>query len=287
MSHGGAARKSTAWTPWARSALILDHAGLMSEHMMPAVTQPVLSRRQQRAGAAGRIQSAKPPRVTGRPLRRRMQRARIPLAIILAVSAGGLAWYNGMGSSVDRVPAVRVTTDVGAGETLTAQSVEVAEVDVAAVPESHSGDPGRYVGETLSGPLPRGAVVPEPQRGGPGLLTGREDGTVAVPVRPADTAIVGLLTPGQHVDVLVSTDAPERASATRTVAAGVPVLWTPLAGGDENWLGERPAADSRDVVVLAVQAQTAEDIAQATHEGRVHLSLVPDATRTASTSSPP
>ncbi|HIX00925.1 MAG TPA: hypothetical protein H9871_12380, partial [Candidatus Nesterenkonia stercoripullorum] len=155
-------------------------------------------------GSESRRALGKPPRVTRRPLRRRLQRARIPSAIALAIAAGGLTAYNSLGSTVDRVPAVRLTTDIGAGEVLTAESVEVAEVDVAAVPETHSGDPGRYIGQTMSAPLPRGAVVHESQLLGPGLLTGRDAGTVAVPVRPADTAIVGLLAPGQHVDVLAS-----------------------------------------------------------------------------------
>lgn len=229
-------------------------------------------------GLKSRRALGKPPRVTRRPLRRRLQRARIPSAIALAIAAGGLTAYNSLGSTVDRVPAVRLTTDIGAGEVLTAESVEVAEVDVAAVPENHSGDPGRYIGQTMSAPLPRGAVVHESQLLGPGLLTGRDAGTVAVPVRPADTAIVGLLAPGQHVDVLASADAPENASSTRTVAEGVPVLWTPQ-GGDENWLGDRSPGENRDVVVLGVQADTAEDIAQATHEGQLHLSVVSEAAR--------
>lgn len=147
--------------------------------------------------------------------------------------------------------------------------VEEVSVDEAAVPRGYSADFDQVVGQQVAVPLPAGALIHPNQLVGPGLLAGQDPGTVAVPVRPADPAMIGLLTPGQRVDVLVSSDTPERGSSSEPVATAAPVLWTPK-DESENWL---PAGGEGSVVILAVDLATAESIAQATQEGRLHLSL--------------
>lgn len=159
---------------------------------------------------------------------------------------------------------------MAAGETLTAAVLEEVQVDAHAVPPGHSTQRATYEGKTVATALPSGALVHESQLVGPSLLEGHAPGTVAVPVRPADTAMIGLLSPGQHVDVLVSSDAPGRQSGTRRVAENAPVLWIPR-GDEDNWLGS--SGEGQQVIILAVDAATAEAIAQAAHEGRLHVSL--------------
>ncbi len=207
----------------------------------------------------------------GSSLRRRVQRLRVPLAMLLGLCAVGAGILTGGEAQVETVAAVRVTSPVAAGQELTAADLEEAQVDVEAVPEGHQAQAGDLVGQRTAVPLPAGALIHDAHLVGPGLLQGQEDGVVAVPVRPADTAMVGMLTPGQSVDVLVSADSIDAGSSSRTLAEAAPVLWTPTSE-EENWLPG--AGEAGNVVIVAVGADTAESIAQATHEGRLHLSLV-------------
>ncbi|WP_022873517.1 Flp pilus assembly protein CpaB [Nesterenkonia alba] len=200
----------------------------------------------------------------------KLRRFRVPVAVLLGLCAAAAALLGTDHQPVETTTAVRVTQDITAGEVLSPSVLEEVEIDVAALGQGYATSVDELAGATLAASLPAGAVVLESQLVGPGLLDGYEPGTVAVPVRPADTAIIGLLSPGQRVDVLASRDAPEQEQATERVAQNVPVLWIPQGEGD-NWLG---AGEADDVVILAVDAATAEDIAQASHAARLHLSLV-------------
>ncbi|GAA1454585.1 RcpC/CpaB family pilus assembly protein [Nesterenkonia lacusekhoensis] len=223
-------------------------------------------------GRSGR--RSRPPRVQrrlrGSSARRVLQRLRIPVALLVGICAVGAGILAGGETQVETATAVQVSSPVAAGQTLTAADLEETQVDVAAVPDQQA-QLDQLLGRQVAVPLPAGALVHQEHLVGPGLLEGQEDGVVAVPVRPADTAIVGMLTPGQTVDVLVSADSAESGSSSRTVAAAAPVLWTPTSE-DENWLPG--AGEAGNVVIVAVEAETAEAIAEATHEGRLHLSLV-------------
>ena len=200
-----------------------------------------------------------------------MRRFRVPLALLLGLCAAASALLATESSNAQTTTAVRLVSAVPAGEVLTEQLLEELETDAAAVPQGHSGDLDDYLGETLAAALPAGAVVHPSQLVGPGLLEGHPAGTVAIPVRPADTALISLLTPGQRVDVLATSDSPESTGGTQRIAHDVPVLWIPQDPA-ENWLGG--GGDSQLVVILAVDTNTAEAIADATYQGRIHLSLV-------------
>lgn len=217
----------------------------------------------------------KPPRVRRRlrtgGLYRWMRRFRIPLAVLLGVCAAAAALLAGEHSTAETTVAVRVTADVAAGDVLSAAVLEETEIDAAAVPGNHPLQMEDLLGETVAVALPAGALVNQTQLVGPGLLQGRPAGTVAVPVRPADTAIIGLLSPGQRVDVTASSDAPGAQEGSQRIAEAAPVLWIPQ-DESENWLGA--SSDARNVVILAVDAATAAQIAEASHSGRLHLTLV-------------
>lgn len=177
---------------------------------------------------------------------------------------------TGAEGQVETTAALRVSADIGAGERLSAAVVEEVQVDVAAVPHDYSVQAEQVVGRQAAVPMPAGALIHPDQLVGPGLLAGQQRGTVAVPVRPADPAMVALVRPGQRVDVLASSDTPERGSASQLVATAVPVLWTPQ-DDSENWLPS--GTEAGGVVILAVDPAAAESIAQATQEGSLHLSL--------------
>lgn len=209
-------------------------------------------------------------RLRGSGLPRLIQRFRIPLALILGLGVAGAAVLTGAEGQVETTAALRVSADIGAGERLSAAVVEEVQVDVAAVPHDYSVQAEQVVGRQAAVPMPAGALIHPDQLVGPGLLAGQQRGTVAVPVRPADPAMVALVRPGQRVDVLASSDTPERGSASQLVATAVPVLWTPQ-DDSENWLPS--GTEAGGVVILAVDPAAAESIAQATQEGSLHLSL--------------
>ena len=103
---------------------------------------------------------------------------------------------------------------------------------------------------------------------GTGLLTGAPPGFVAVSVRPADPAMVQLLSPGQVVDVVLGVpDGP--AGAPTLLAAAAPILWT-AAEGASSWPGSQ---DTGAVVVLAAAPEQAAALAAASGSGQVHLIL--------------
>lgn len=106
---------------------------------------------------------------------------------------------------------------------------------------------------------------------GPGLLTGTASGTVAVPVRPSDPETIGLLSPGQLVDVVLSEgNGYERAVDSEVIARGVPVLWVPTGAAD-TWLD---SGQSAGMVVVAASQQDSAALAGAAARGRIFLVLV-------------
>lgn len=233
------------------------------------------ARRRRRSVAAPKPRASRPPRVRRRlrpgGLYRWVRRFRVPAALVLGLCAAAVAMLAAESSQVETTQAVRVTASVAAGDVLTPELLERVEVDVEAVPAEHAGDLEDYVGRAVATVLPAGSLVHPAQLVGPGLLEGHAPGTVAVPVRPADASMIGLLSPGQHVDVTVSSDAPESSGGTQRIAEAAPVLWIPQ-NDSENWLGAGEQASH--VVILAVDAETAGAIAEAGHQGRLHLSLV-------------
>ncbi|WP_300342139.1 Flp pilus assembly protein CpaB [Nesterenkonia sp.] len=223
---------------------------------------------------------SRPPRVRRRlkpgGLSRWVRRFRIPVALLLGICAAAAALLAAESRQAQLVPAVRVTQPVAVGEQLTAAVLEEVQVDTEAVPDEHTGSMEDFLGRTAAAALPAGAVVHTSHLVGPGLLEGYDPGTVAVPVRPADASMIGLLSPGQRVDVTAASEAPEADASPVRIASAAPVLWIPQ-DESENWIGGASAA--RDVVILAVDSSTAEQIAQAGHQGRLHLSLVGEDSR--------
>jgi len=193
------------------------------------------------------------------------------VALVLGLCAAAAAMLAAESAQVETTTAVRVAAPVAAGDVLTTELLEEAAVDVEAVPAEHVGQVEQYAGRTAATALPAGALVHPSQMVGPGLLQGHDSDTVAVPVRPSDASMISLLSPGQHVDVTASSDAPESADGTQRIAESAPVLWIPQ-GESENWLGAGEQA--RKVVILAVDSETAAAIAEAGHQGQLHLSLV-------------
>lgn len=193
------------------------------------------------------------------------------MALVLGLCAAAAAMLAAESSQVETTTAVRVTSAVASGDVLSAELLEEAAVDVQAVPAEHIGEVEEYAGRTAATSLPAGALVHPSQVVGPGLLDGHGPGTVAVPVRPSDASMIGLLSAGQHVDVTAAPQAPESEEGAYRIAESAPVVWIPQ-GESENWLGA--AEQASQVVILAVDSDTAAAIAEASDHSRLHLSLV-------------
>ena len=138
--------------------------------------------------------------------------------------------------------------------------IEAADLQIvhrADAPVGASRDRSAVLGRVLAGPARRGEIITDvrlvdPVGPDPGL------GRIAVPVRPADAAIVELLGPGMHVAVLVVGEA----GAASVLAEDAVVLV--VAARTDRGNTDRP-------VVLAVPAESADQIVAATLAGTIAL----------------
>ncbi|MHA7241198.1 Flp pilus assembly protein CpaB [Arthrobacter sp. TMS1-12-1] len=214
-------------------------------------------------------------RTQASPLRYRLHRVahrhRRLLACLLLCAAAGVAVEAVVGDDYPTTAVVSAARDLAVGTVLTDADVEVVAVPDQAVVTGAFHRPDEVVGRQLAAPLREGFPLSTTAFVGAGLLTGMAPGTVAVPLRPADPATVQLLTPGQRVDVILSTGNGYDVAADSTVLArAAPVLWTAPDAGSGSWPG---AGDDGGLVVVAAGPEDAEALAGASSSGDVHLVL--------------
>lgn len=209
-------------------------------------------------------------------LRRGIHRHQRLLACLLLSAAAGVVVEALVGNdAVTTTPVLTAARDLPVGAVLTE-----ADVTVVDLPD-HPGlrDTFRVaadvVAQQLASPVTAGSPIAGTSLVGDALLTGTPPGTVAVPLRPSDPSTVQLLTPGQTVDVILSTgNGYDVATDTSIVARSVAVLWTAAPdSGQGAWGG---ADGDAGLVVVAAGADDAEDLAGASSSGDVHLVLTSD-----------
>jgi pilus assembly protein CpaB len=161
------------------------------------------------------------------------------------------------------VPVVVAAADLAPGAVLTAGDLIVARYPAALRPTGAAPDPAPLVGATLAGGVRSGEPLTDAAVVGAGLTAQLARGQVAVPVRPADLAVSGLIRPGDRVDVLATPPGAERAEV---VAPGALVLAAP---------GPDDADDG--LLLLAVDDTTAAHLAAAATTATLTLSLPPAA----------
>lgn len=197
---------------------------------------------------------------------------RRPMAACLAalsVAAALSALAPAHSPVVDVVVASR---DLPAGSVLGSDALELRELASGAVPPDAGTSIAEVSGSQLAVPLAAGSPVPAASLVGPGLLTGTAPGTVAVPIRPADPDTVGLLRPGQLVDVVLSEgNGYEQPVESRVIARSVPVLWVPTGDDSGAWPG---SGASRGMVVVAAPQEDSAELAGAASRGRIFLLMV-------------
>ena len=122
--------------------------------------------------------------------------------------------------------------DLPAGHALTGGDLRRQSWPVAAVPDGSRQDGPSGV---LAGPVRRGEPVTDVRLVGPGLLTGQDDGTVAVTVRVSDPAATLAVQVGGRVDVLalppIGSDGGPAVGPAITVASAALVLTLPGSAG--------------------------------------------------------
>jgi hypothetical protein len=175
------------------------------------------------------------------------------LAIALVLAAGVIALSPPAATGGE--PVVALTRDLPIGARLESGDLQV--VRATQVPDGAVMDPTQIVGRELAGRARRGEVITDvrlidPVGPDPG------PGRVAVPVRPADPAIVDLLGPGMHVAV---------------IAVGEDGTAAPLAT-DAVVLVVTADVDRRNTdrpIVLAVPSDSADRIVAAALAGTIAL----------------
>ncbi|MHA7281537.1 Flp pilus assembly protein CpaB [Arthrobacter sp. TMS2-4] len=198
-----------------------------------------------------------------------LHRRRRLVGCLLLCAAAGVVVEAFVGDEYPTTAIVSAARDLAVGTVLTDADVSVVRVPDEAVAAGTLRRLDDVVGRQLATPLPEGFPLSASAFVGDGLLTGMARGTVAVPLRPADAATVQLLTPGQRVDVVLSTgngfDVP---GGSTVLARSVAVLWTATDAGSGTWPG---AGDDGGLVVVAADPKEAATLAGASSTGDVHL----------------
>jgi pilus assembly protein CpaB len=219
-----------------------------------------------RAGTTGRL----PPRrrLTGWLNRNR----RLAVTLLLCVAAG-LVVQQLTPAPANTVTACAAARDLPAGSTLEPGDVETLRVPPGLVPGGSFSSEAGLEGKQLAVALRKGQLLSDSQLLGPGLLAGSPPGSAAVPLRMADPASIQLVSPGQLVNVvLTSGNGFEQPAESQVLAAAVPVLWTSAQGGKAGpWLA---TAETDGLIVVAAAADQARRLAGASTQGKLFFVLV-------------
>jgi Flp pilus assembly protein CpaB len=174
----------------------------------------------------------------------------------LAAVSAALAVLVGVQAAAPPAPDLRpvltAARDLPAGTRLTADDLARVPFRPGSVPAGTLEHLSEAVGRTTTGPIRAGEPLTDVRLVTGDLLAGYP-GRVAVPVRVADPAAVGLLDIGDRVDVIASD--PRGDSEPAVVAARAPVVALPRAS--------EAALASGGLVVLAVDPATARALAGA------------------------
>jgi pilus assembly protein CpaB len=219
-----------------------------------------------RSGTAGKL----PPRrrLTGWASRNR----RLAVALLLCVAAG-LAVQQLTPAPANTVAAFAAARDLPAGSTLEPGDIETLSVPPGLVPGGSFSSEAGLRGKQLAVALRKGQLLSDSQLLGPGLLAGSPPGSAAVPLRMADPASIQLVSPGQLVNVvLTSGNGFDQPAESQVLAAAVPVLWTSAQGGKAGqWLA---TAETDGLIVVAAGAEQARRLAGSSTQGKLFFVLV-------------
>lgn len=213
----------------------------------------------------------------GQPPRRRLARwlarnRRLWVALLLCMAAG-LTVQQLTPAPAFTVSAFAAARDLPAGETLGPDDLTALNVPRGLVPAGSFASTESLQGKQLAVALRKGQLLSDSQLLGPGLLAGSPSGSAAVPLRMADPASTQLVSPGQLVNVVMTTgNGFDQPAASQVLAAAVPVLWTSVHGtGGGEWLA---TGETDGLLVVAADADQAGRLAGASTQGKLFFVLV-------------
>lgn len=231
---------------------------------------------------AGR-RERRPPAVVAAPLRdlrRAVARHRRLAVAALLAAAVTLALDLVAPSPAATTPVLVAARDLAAGVALGPADLTVRRVPAAARPDGALAGAAPALGRVLGAAARRGEVITDLRLVGAPLAAQYGPDVVATPVRLADADAVGLLRPGDRIDVVAASagdlgTAPDGSEATSAdgggsgrslddvatvLAADVPVVTVPVTGVDGLGGGEGAlvllATDRRVALALAGAAVT-------------------------------
>ena len=150
------------------------------------------------------------------------------VAAALAAGAVALAVDAASPAPPETREVVVAARDLPGGTTLGEADLSTAQLSPGVVPDGATAIEDAN-GRVLAAPMRAGEPLTDVRLVGQALLDGWGPDVVASPVRVADAGAVGLLRPGDRIDLLATSA--DGTGATQVVAPGVPVL-TLMAGGD-------------------------------------------------------
>jgi Flp pilus assembly protein CpaB len=170
-------------------------------------------------------------------------------------------------AATDVVVAAR---DLPAGAVLSTRDLRLAERPTGGVPDGALDSTAAATGRPVSSAVRRGEVLTDVRLVGPGALRGLAAGTVAAPVRIADAESAALLRPGDVVDLLAASAAPDAPTGeARLVASSVRVLLAPR----QQRSGLTGGLSSGALLLVATSASTAARLAAAAVTDRLSVVL--------------
>ena len=163
--------------------------------------------------------------------------------------------------------------DLPAGSSLSPSDVAEVQVPPGMIGAGSLQVTAEAAGKQLAAPLRKGQLLTDAQLLGPGLLAGTPPGSAAVPLRMADPSSIQLVSPGQLVNVvLTSANGYDQQAASEVLATAVPVLWTSGQGGKTGeWLG---TGETDGLIVVAADPGQAARLAGASTQGKLFFVLV-------------
>lgn len=238
---------------------------------------PILSRRH-RHGPGWPTGTPHPGRRPGyRPFRSRfagwLSRNRRLAAALLFCAAAAITVQQLTPAPVSTVTALAAARDLPAGTAMTPTDFARVQVPPGMMAAGFLRDDAAAAGKQLAAPMRKGQLLTDAQLLGPGLLAGTPPGSAAVPLRMADASSIQLVSPGQLVNVvLTSANGFDQQGPSEVLASAVPVLWTSNKGAQSGqWLG---TTETDGLIVVAATAEQSSRLAGASTQGKLFFVLV-------------
>lgn len=201
-------------------------------------------------------------------------RRRLAIALLLSLAAG-LAVHQLTPAPTHTVTVIAAARDLPVGATLATADLISLRIPPQLQAPGMFTEPPELAGKQLASPVLQGQIFATTQLLGQGLLTGAPKGFSAVPLRLADAASIRLLSPGQLVKIVKSSEAVGATgseTASEVLADAVAVLWTSGNGGQSSqWPG---SGETEGLVVVAASPAEAGRLAGASSQGKLFFVLV-------------